>query len=192
MRASLLLALVLFLAAPLAAQPRVVLQNDRALTEALRGLGVAPDAPAVAAAVPEAFAAVYPNERYDRYRLSAIQALAVAHIAVVYAAQHRAAPYPGTPYPGTPSGYACADATEALYELSAQIPEANNLFLSDREKQTLRSGAADVRRAASACGCAELAESALALEQFAGSMMPHRRAAIDRLRAMREQAAACR
>lgn len=187
MRASLLLALSLFLAAPVIAQPRVVLQNDRALTEALRGLGVAPDAPAVAAAVPDAFAAVYPNERYDRYRLSAIQALAVAHIAVVYAAQQRAAPYPGTP-----SGYACSDATELLFELSAQIPEANNLFLSDREKQTLRSGAADVRRAASACGCAELAESALALEQFAGSMMPHRRAAIDRLRAMREQAASCR
>ncbi|MFN3597626.1 MAG: hypothetical protein ACK41D_10190, partial [Rubricoccaceae bacterium] len=101
MRLASLLALLLALA-PLAtsAQPRLPqiavaasaqASNDRLVQEALLDLRLGQDR-RTRAAVPEAFAALWPRERYDRYRLTRTQARALALTAADLAGASRVRP----------------------------------------------------------------------------------------------------
>jgi Arc/MetJ family transcription regulator len=164
---------------------RVIQANDRLIAEALLGMGVSPDSPAVAAAVPRAFGELYPRERYDRHRLSAIQARAVAYTAVIIATEYVPATQP------VPVGPRCVDLVAAAYELAGEIPAGGGLFLSGLEKSIVRRDAADIRRLAAACGCFAVADKALELTALASESMPSRSTVIQTITELRRLAARC-
>lgn len=182
-----LLPLLLAFALPATSGPfqRAAQVNDRLIAEALAGMGVSPDAPALRGAVPRAFQEIYPRERYDRFRLSRTQARAVAYIAMIVALEspHLVGPPPPVAY--------CVDLTEASFELSAAIPSQGGLFLTTAEKNTLRRASADIRRIAAQCGCFDVAEKALELNDFASQNMPDRRVVTQSIAELRRLAAHC-
>jgi len=183
----LLLAFVLASMADVQAQSRTSSFNDHQIAQALAGLGVSPDAPIMRGAVPRAFRELYPDRRYDRFRLTPIQARAVAYVAMLLALEA-----PRMMSPHEPEVAYCQDLSEAAYELSAAFPRQGGLFLGSDEITLLQRTANDIRRMASACGCYPVAELALELTDLAAEHMPDRSAVTDHITALRQAAMECR
>lgn len=230
MRLASLLALLLALA-PLAAsaQPRLPqiiavatssqAANDRLVQEALSDLRLGQDR-RVRAAVPEAFAALWPRERYDRYRLSRMQARALVLTAADLAGVGRAGDWrPGDRYDdrrpgdwrpsdrrddryddwragdGRPGSRQAqfAQLSNAVYDLADAVP-ANRFrpFLSGEERTLARRQAQDIRRDALALGCFPLADLAQQLRADAEPVNANRERVVRTIDEMRAALVRCR
>lgn len=162
--------------------------NDRLVVEALHGLGVHIPLEVYSPHVLRAFSELYPQERYDRYRLTPIQARAVAYISLLFAANSSVAhPYP----PTHPEQGLLAELREAVYNLATAIPARGSLFLSADERSIIRQAASEIGRIATIYGCLPLADAALELNELAAESMPNRDEAAGGIDQMRRIVAEC-
>ena len=178
-----LLVILLFVGAAGAAQSQgwIGQSNDRLMAEALRNLGVQTPFEVHRPHVMRAFSELYPQDRYDRYRLTPIQARAVAYTSLILAANNPA-PHP---LPEYPNQRLIAELREAVYDLATAIPARGGLFLSTDERGIIRQAAPEIGRMATVYGCLPLADAALELNDLAAESMPGREdtaEAIDRMR----------
>lgn len=169
-------------------RPWMTQSNDRLVVEALHGLGVNVPLEIYGHHVLRAFSELYPQERYDRYRLTPMQARAVAYVSVIFAAGNTV----GHPMPPThPDHGLLGELREAVYNLATAIPARGSLFLTSDERQIIRETAPEIGRMATVYGCLPLADAALELNDLAAESMPDRAEAAGRIDQMRRIVADC-
>ncbi len=169
---------------------RTAAANDRQVAAALMGLGVEVSMDIHGGLVYRAFEELYPHERYDRFRLSPMQARAVAYVSLILAVAPGRDMYP-VPHPVLPDHTFLAEVRSAVYDLAAAIPSRGSLFLSDDERGLMQRGAIEIGRMASQYGCGPLETAALELNDLANESMPERSEATTRIDELRRVAAEC-
>lgn len=135
--------------------------NDRLVADALAGFGIDVRRGGAAwDAVPGAFRALYPNERYERAALTAVQARAVAFTAMAFASGPFAseAPRPGPfdPEPTLPPPPTAADARGLAFAFLAAVPTGSGALNGAARDRLVQQGT-DAAGVAGAVGCAPLA-----------------------------------
>lgn len=123
-------------------------QNDSRVSAALSGLGLDLDGRAWGS-VPYAFEALYPNETYDEWSLSGLQARAVAYVALLIAVDGDTASVPLPVAPVDLPARARALASAALSQLGGSLSQGQRPAVADLF--------GDAAGAAGEAGCAQLA-----------------------------------
>ena len=134
--------------------------NDRAVAEALAGLGVDVRGGGAAwDAVPDAFDALYPGAAYGQTALSPVQARAVAFTALAQAGgppvETGRYPVLGAPAPPPPSQTAISRALELAFTFVALVP-TGSAVPAGVERTALVSRGSEAAGAAGAAGCSTL------------------------------------
>lgn len=169
------------------AQGWIAQANDRLMTEAVHNLGVQTPLDSFRPHVMRAFSELYPHDRYDRYRLTPIQARAVAYTSLILAANNPARP----PLPEYSNQGLIAELREAVYDLATAIPARGSLFLSTDEREVVRHTVPEIGRMATVYGCLSLADAALELNDLAAESMPDREDIVEAINRMRRIVAEC-
>ena len=134
--------------------------NDRAVAEALAGLGVdVREGGAAWDAVPDAFDALYPGAAYGQTALSPVQARAVTFTALARAGgppvEMGRHPLLGAPAPPPPSQTALSRALELAFAFAALVPTSTGVP-PGAERTALVARGSEAAGAAGAAGCTRL------------------------------------